>query len=200
MAYALLPEKLYKVFNWAKSVNKLQPLTNKDDTDKHNCWSQQDVSHVSEVSSKRYFLSFSTDNSGNEVSIMRNSHPGHILRKSGSFCLCSKWGERTISAGKLRALAQFSWTQPGIHWKDKKMLHRSLIQEAFVKGSNRTVCRTQSNIRCFVWVSHSRLQLLLHFSVLILGHSGFTFPQFVHLLSWALKVRLWGRWRNLWNK
>lgn len=46
--------------------------------------------------------------------------------------------------------------------------------------------------------SHSRLQLLLHFSVLILGHSGFTFPEFVHLLSWALKIRLWGYWRNLW--
>lgn len=58
--------------------------------------------------------------------------------------------------------------------------------------------RIQYNIWCFVWVSHSRLQLLLHFSVLLLGHSGFTFPQFVHLLSWALKVRLWGCWRNLW--
>lgn len=53
---------------------------------------------------------------------------------------------------------------------------------------------------CLIWVLHSRLQFLLHFSVLILGHSGFTFPQFVHFLPWALKVRFWGWRRNLWTK
>lgn len=48
-------------------------------------------------------------------------------------------------------------------------------------------------------VSHLRFQLLLHLRVLLLGHGGFTFSQFVHFLSWALKVRLWGCWRNLKN-
>lgn len=147
--------------------------------------------------------SFPTDNSGKEVSIMGNSHPGHTLRKSGSFCLCLNWGERTISAGRLHALGQFSWTQPGTHWKEnrhsKKMFLYNNMSLTFGKVLTWHGLKNTSNQWCFVWVSHSRLQLLLHFSVLLLGHSGFTFPQFVHLLSWALKVRLWGRWRNLWK-
>lgn len=120
---------------------------------------------------------------------MWNSHPGHTPRKSGSFCLCLKQGARTISAERSRALGQFSWIQPGILYKENRINKRLHTQKRQLKEKS-----------CLIWVLHSRLQFLLHFSVLILGHSCFTFPQFVHFLSWALKIRFWGCRRNLWTK
>lgn len=122
---------------------------------------------------------------------MWNLHPGHTPRKSGSFCLCLKQGARTISAERSRALGQFSWIQLGILYRENR------ISEDLHSQKKTTQEKKKS---CLIWVLHSRLQFLLHFSVLILGHSGFTFPQFVHFLPWALKVRFWGCRRNLWTK
>lgn len=120
---------------------------------------------------------------------MWNSHPGHTPRISGSFCLCLKQGARTISAERSRALGQFSWIQPGILYKENRINKGLHTQKRQLKEKS-----------CLIWVLHSRLQFLLHFSVLILGHSCFTFPQFVHFLPWALKIRFWGCRRNLWTK
>lgn len=121
---------------------------------------------------------------------MWNLHPGRTPRKSGSFCLCLKQGARTISAERSRALGQFSWIQPGILYKENR------INE----GLHTQKKRQLKEKSCLIWVLHLRLQLLLHFSVLILGHSCFTLPQFVHFLPWALKVRFWGCRGNLWTK
>lgn len=39
---------------------------------------------------------------------MQNSHPGHTLGKSESFCLCLEWDEKRVSAEKLHVLGLFS--------------------------------------------------------------------------------------------
>lgn len=124
---------------------------------------------MSQVSSKLYFPSFQPTNSGREVSIMRNSHPGHTLRKSGSFCLCLKWGERTVSAGRLHALGQFSWRQPGIRCEQNKTAHMTQTidteRSCFCKGSNMMLskgynkgfdmCHTYASSSCFILVYSS---------------------------------------------
>lgn len=122
---------------------------------------------------------------------MWNSHPARTLKKSENFCLCSGLGEMTASAGRLRALGQSSWTQPGTHckenstWKSETILHEAVELWSKMPG--------------VLFKVHSRLQLLFHFCVLILCHCCFTFTQFVHLLSWALKIRFRGWWRDLWK-
>lgn len=54
-----------------------------------------------------------------------------------------------------------------------------------------------SKLHVVLFELHLRLQLLFHFCVLVLRHCCFTFTQFVHLLPWALKIRLRRCWRDL---
>ena len=122
--------------------------------------------------------------------IITHSRPGRIPRKCESFYPCSESGETTVFAGRLHGPGRSFWTRLDIHWKNGKWNKGQSISNKHVLDG---VQLTQGE--------NSRLQFLLHLGVLLLRHRGFTFPQFVHFLPRALKVRFgwgWGdlmRWR-----
>lgn len=89
---------------------------------------------------------------------MWNLHPGRTPRKSGSFCLCLKQGARTISAERSRALGQFSWIQPGILYKEKRInegLHTHTKKDNSRKNHVSFECYTHASSSCFILVYSS---------------------------------------------